>query len=37
MFCAKDSDYEIIMAEIQALRRNRHPCVIDIHDAFQVR
>lgn len=34
IFCAKDADMGPVMHEVKFLRLSRHPCIIDIHDAF---
>lgn len=33
IFCSRDSDLDLVMREIKFLRINRHPYVIDVHDA----
>lgn len=34
ILCPKDSELGNILREIRFLRANRHPCIIDVHDAF---
>jgi serine/threonine protein kinase len=34
IFCDKESQMVETMREVQFLRRNRHPCIIDLHDGF---
>jgi hypothetical protein len=34
IFCSRDSELEMTLEEIRYLRMNRHPCVIDVNDAF---
>jgi hypothetical protein len=32
--CPKESEFHSVLKEVRALRWNRHPCIIDLHDAF---
>lgn len=32
--CPKDSDFHNVLREVRFLRACRHPCIIDVHDAF---
>jgi NIMA (never in mitosis gene a)-related kinase len=34
ILCSKDSELGPVLREIRFLRANRHPCIIDVHDAF---
>lgn len=32
--CPKDSEFHNVLREVRFLRACRHPCIIDVHDAF---
>lgn len=34
IFCEKEKYMEETLVEVQFMRKNRHPCIIDIHDGF---
>lgn len=34
--CPKESEYHNVLREVRFLRTCRHPCVIDVHDAFLI-
>lgn len=36
MFCPKESDYVTVLREVRYLRAHRHPCIIDVVDAFVI-
>jgi len=36
MFCPKESDYVCVLREVRFLRAHRHPCIIDVVDAFVI-
>mmetsp|Transcript_26489 Transcript_26489/g.36473 ORF Transcript_26489/g.36473 Transcript_26489/m.36473 type:complete len:761 (+) Transcript_26489:177-2459(+) len=36
MFCPKESDYHCVLREVRYLRAHRHPCIIDVVDAFVI-
>ena len=34
--CPKDSEFTNVLREVRFLRTCRHPCIIDVHDAFLI-
>lgn len=32
--CPKESEFQNVLREVRFLRACRHPCIIDVHDAF---
>lgn len=32
--CPKDNEFHNVLREVRFLRACRHPCIIDVHDAF---